>query len=139
MYRGQDKVLHKIMVTLHFFISELWPFCCFMLILCHFHYCTPHNSITTCDTFKKFFLEICPRRYFFCGSFMFFCLVFAIGTSFVVLLCFSVLCLLCLYALLLVCALWSPAGKALTSWLSFVVSKCEFVTFPLVSWVRCGT
>ena len=34
---------------------------------------------------------------------------------------------------------WSPAGKGLTSWLSFVVSNCEFVTFPLVSWVRCGT
>ena len=33
----------------------------------------------------------------------------------------------------------SPAGKGLTSWLSFVVYKCEFVTFPLVSWVRCGT
>ena len=25
------------------------------------------------------------------------------------------------------------------SWLSFVVSNCKFVTFPLVSWVRCGT
>ena len=36
-------------------------------------------------------------------------------------------------------ALWSPAGKGLTSWLSFVVSNREFVTFPLVSWVRCGT
>ena len=36
-------------------------------------------------------------------------------------------------------ALWSPAGKGLTSWLSFVVSYCEFVTFPLVSWVGCGT
>ena len=23
--------------------------------------------------------------------------------------------------------------------LSFVVSNCDFVTFPLVSWVRCGT
>ena len=32
-----------------------------------------------------------------------------------------------------------PAGKGLNSWLSFVVSNCEFVTFPLVSWVRCGT
>ena len=30
-------------------------------------------------------------------------------------------------------------GKGLTSWLSFVVSNCEFVTFPLVSWGRCGT
>ena len=37
------------------------------------------------------------------------------------------------------CALWSPAGKGLTSWLSFVVSNCEFVIFPLVSWVRRGT
>ena len=40
---------------------------------------------------------------------------------------------------LFICALWSTAGKGLTSWLSFVVSNCEFVTFPLVSWVRCGT
>ena len=39
------------------------------------------------------------------------------------LLCFcSVLCLLCLCARLFICALWSPAGKELTSWLSFVVS-----------------
>ena len=51
----------------------------------------------------------------------------------------SVLCLLCLCARLFICALWSPAGKGLTSWLSFVVSNCEFVPLPLVSWVRCGT
>ena len=50
-----------------------------------------------------------------------FCLVFAMS------LCASVLCL------------WSPAEKGLTSWLSFVVSNGEFVTFPLVSWVRYGT
>ena len=56
------------------------------------------------------------------------------------LLCFcSGLCLLCLCARLFICALWSPAVKGLTSWLSFVVSNCDFVTFPLVSWVRCGT
>ena len=61
-------------------------------------------------------------------------------TSFVDLLCFySVLCLLCLCARLFICALWSPAGKGLTSWLSFVVSNCKFVTFPLVSWVKCVT
>ena len=36
---------------------------------------------------------------------------------------FSVLCLLCLCARLFICALWSPAGKGLTSWLSFVVSN----------------
>ena len=61
--------------------------------------------------------------HFFCGSFMF----------------FSVLCLLCLCTRLFTCALRSPAGKGLTSWLSFVVSNCEFVTFPFVSRVRCGT
>ena len=69
-----------------------------------------------------------------------FCWPFQGGTSFVDVLCFcSVLCLLCLCARLFICALWSPAGKGLTSWLSFVVSYCEFVTFPLVSWVGCGT
>ena len=52
---------------------------------------------------------------------------------------FSVLCLLCICADLFICALWSPAGKGLTAWLSFVVYNCEFDAFPLVSWVRCGT
>ena len=27
-------------------------------------------------------------------------------------------------------AFWSPAGKGLTSWLLFVMSNCDFVTFP---------
>ena len=54
--------------------------------------------------------------------------------------CFcSVLCLQCLCARLFICALSSPAGKGLTSRLSFAMSNCEFVTFQLVSWVRCGT
>ena len=54
------------------------------------------------------------------------------GTSFVDLLCFcSVLCLLCLCAHLFICALWSPAGKGLTSWLSFVVST---VSLSLSHW-----
>ena len=61
------------------------------------------------------------------------------GTSSVDPLFFSVLCLLCLCARLFICALWSPAWKGLTSWLLFVASNCEFVTYPLVSWVRCGT
>ena len=53
---------------------------------------------------------------------------------------FSVLCLLCLCARLFICTLWSPVlGKGLTSWLSFVVSNCYFVTFPLVYLVRSGT
>ena len=46
---------------------------------------------------------------------------------------FSVLCLLCLCVRLFICAFWSPAG------LLAVVSNYAFVTFPLASWVRCGT
>ena len=38
-------------------------------------------------------------------------------------------------ARLFIDALWSPTGKGLTAWLSFVMSNCEFVTFQLVSWV----
>ena len=54
------------------------------------------------------------------------------GTSIVDLLCFcSVLCLLCLCARLFICALWSTAGKGLTSWLSFVVSA---VSLSLSHW-----
>ena len=51
--------------------------------------------------------------------------------------CFVLFC----YALMHVCffdVLWSPAGKGLTSWLSFVMSSCDVVTFPLISWVGFG-
>ena len=51
----------------------------------------------------------------------------------------SVLCLSCFRARLFIDAFWSPAGKGLTSWLSFLMFNCEFVTFQLVSWVRCCT
>ena len=52
------------------------------------------------------------------------------------------LCYFCLVFFMLSCslfidALWSPTGKGLTSWLSFVMSYCVVVTFPLVSCVRC--
>ena len=53
-------------------------------------------------------------------------------------LCYFCLVLLCFHARLFVDALWSPAGKGLTSWLSFAMSNCDVVTFPLVSWVRFG-
>ena len=53
-------------------------------------------------------------------------------------LCYFCLVLLCFQARLFVDALWSPAGKGLISWLSFVISNCDAVTFPLVSLVRCG-
>ena len=44
------------------------------------------------------------------------------------------LCYLCLVFFtlshLFIAAMWSPAGKGLTSWLSFVMFNCFFVTFP---------
>ena len=53
---------------------------------------------------------------------MFFCLFF----------------LLCLCVRLFICALWSPAERA--DLLAPVCGVfCEFGTFPLVSWVMCGT
>ena len=55
------------------------------------------------------------------------------------LLCFFCLVFAMFCARLFICTLWSPAGKGLTSLLSFVLSNSDFVTFPLVSWVRCGT
>ena len=43
------------------------------------------------------------------------------------------LCFLCLVSAMLSClfiaALWSPAGKGLTSWPLFVMFNCVFVTF----------
>ena len=44
------------------------------------------------------------------------------------------LCYLCLVFVMLsrlfIAALWSPARKGLTFWLLFVMSSCDFVTFP---------
>ena len=53
------------------------------------------------------------------------------------------LCCLCLVFVMLSClfivALCSPAGKGLTSWLSFVM-LVVFLSLPhVVPWVRCGT
>ena len=60
---------------------------------------------------------------FFCGSFMFlFCLLFAMSLCVSVYMCFVVTCWERADLLALVCGVC-----------------CEFVTFPLVSWVRCGT
>ena len=42
-------------------------------------------------------------------------------------------------ARLFICALWSPAGERADLFALVRGVYCEFVTFPLVSWVRCGT
>ena len=46
----------------------------------------------------------------------------------------SVLFLLCFCARLFIVALWSSSGKWLTSWLSFVMSYCKVVNFPMATW-----
>ena len=53
-------------------------------------------------------------------------------------LCNFCLVLLCFHVHLIIDALWSPAGTGLTSWLSFVMSNYDVVTFPLVSWRKYG-
>ena len=53
-------------------------------------------------------------------------------------LCYFCLVLFCFHSRLFVDAVWSPAGKELASWFSFVKSNCDLVTLPLESWVRCG-
>ena len=50
----------------------------------------------------------------------------------------SIFILFCFRARLFIDALMSPAGKVLTSWLSFLMSNCEVATFQLATWVRCG-
>ena len=78
-----------------------------------------------------FFLKIDFVKYFtdrskavlLCGYLMFlFCLMFAMSLCMSVYMCFVVTCLEWADLLALVCGVY-----------------CEFVTFPLVSWVRCGT
>ena len=71
-----------------------------------------------------------PVKYFY--------LQFQGSASFVDHLCYFCLVLLCFRVRLFIDALWSPAGKGLASWLSFVMSNCDVVSFPLVTWVRCG-
>ena len=53
------------------------------------------------------------------------------------------LCCLCLVFLVLsrrfIAALWSPAGKGLSSWLLLVMFNVFLLLFLVVSWVGCGT
>ena len=54
--------------------------------------------------------------------------------SFVGHLCYFCLAFVRLPARLFISALWSPAGKRLTSWLLFVMSNCEVVTSYWYPW-----
>ena len=53
-------------------------------------------------------------------------------------LCYTSLVFVMFSCALFTDALWLLAWKGLTTWLSFFISNCEVVTFPLVFWVRCG-
>ena len=75
----------------------------------------------------------------FCNAVLSFLPAFQGGASFVDHFCYFCLVLVCFHVCLFVDVLWSPAGKGLISWLSIVMSNCDVVTFPLVSWVRCGS
>ena len=56
------------------------------------------------------------------------------SASFLDHLCYFCLVLLCFHAHLFVDALWSSAGKGLTSWLLFVMFYCDNVTLSLSHW-----
>ena len=70
---------------------------------------------------SKIFLLTVPRRYFFCGSIVFLCLVFLMLSH------------------LFFAALRSPAWKGLTSWLLLVMFIVVLLLSHVVSWFRCGT
>ena len=59
-------------------------------------------------------------------------------------LCYHLRLVFVMLSRLFIAALWSPAGKGLNSWLSFVMFNCVFVTFPrgilgqvwyLIAWI----
>ena len=43
-----------------------------------------------------------------------------------------------MFSRLFITAVWSPAGKGLTSWLLFVMFNCVLSLSHVVFWVRCG-
>ena len=51
---GQNKVLHTIMVAFHFSFHSYGPLfvcCCFLLVFCNFHSCTPNILVIVYDIF----------------------------------------------------------------------------------------
>ena len=48
-------------------------------------------------------------------------------------------CVIVMLLRLFIAALWSPAGRGLTSWLLFVMFIVVVLLSHVVSWVRCGT
>ena len=91
-----------------------------LFVLIHIRKKTEVGTIKLVYASSKIFLLTVPRQCFFYGSFLLF--------TFVVLSC------------LFTAALWSPAGKGLTSWLSCMCCFLVFMSLSnVVSLVRCGT
>ena len=110
------------------FCSVLWKLClCARLFICAL-WSPAGKGLTSWLSFVVSVVSLSLSHWYPGSGVVFYC----IGTSFVDLLCFcSVLCLLCLCARLFICALWAPAGKGLTFWLSLVVSV---VSLSLSHW-----
>ena len=73
------------------------------------------NTLITARNGREFCnISDFSKAILFCGSFVLLnlCLVFVMLSR------------------LFIAALWSPTGKGLTSWLSFVMFKYVFITFP---------
>ena len=85
------------------------------------HLCGLISELVPFNMFKPScdFLLTATRRYFFCGTFLLF---------------MYHVCLIILWCMFLA-ALWSPAGKGLAAWISFlfVMLPCVFFHFP----IRC--
>ena len=106
----------------------------------------PWNRLKPCS---KIFLLIVPRRYFFCGSFALSIVKKMVKIrkrhnqvphlvhdtkweSSKIQLTSPTRFMSCVWHAFAAVpvAFWSPAGKGLTSWLSFLMFYCVFVTFP---------
>ena len=116
---GVRLCLHWLVLLFPFIYMDL--FCCFTLS-------TWTSSVVFLYLHGIFWLFSCNYMDLFGRSPLFFWIIYLISTLF--LLCFS--------THLFIDAFWSPAGRGPTSWLSFVMSNCEDITFLLVSWVRRG-
>ena len=114
-----------------FAITSLWKrACCFTLFVFHENQTSicldPHQKYglgwysQTCLSLPVLFVLTVPRWFYFCGSFL---------------LCVS--CLSILLACLFLIALWSPAGKGLTSWLLYVMFLVFLSLSHVMSLIRC--
>ena len=115
--------------------------CDVLLCFCHFPMWYPvDRRVCRCTWFFILSIpDLCHLETGLSPPVKYFYRPFQSGTSFVDHLCY--LCLVFVIHLrLFIAGLLSPAGKGLTSWLSFVMFNCVFFSLShVVSCVRCGT